>query len=121
MRTDRPWRRPRAARYALTRLRGFRRPPVVVDEAPDVVVDRDRPVPTRDGMTLRVNVYRPRGADPWPRTAWTPWYVNPAGLTDTPVATSGSGSFDLRRDGLTFRRTMTEDCEFTGSMPLRLW
>ena len=66
MQTDRPWRRPGAARYALTRLRGFRKPPVTVYDAPDVVVDSNQPVPARDGTVLRVNVYRPQGEGPWP-------------------------------------------------------
>lgn len=60
---DRPWRRPGAARYALTRLRQMARPSVDVHEpAPGaVVVDRDVAVPTRDGTVLRVNVHRPPG------------------------------------------------------------
>ncbi|VTU41493.1 Cocaine esterase (plasmid) [Variovorax sp. PBS-H4] len=64
--TDRPWHRPGATTYALTRLRGLRRPPVTVVEAPDVIVDNNRPIPTRDGTVLRANVYRPQGAGPWP-------------------------------------------------------
>jgi predicted acyl esterase len=58
---DRPWQRAGAARYALTRLRGFLRTPVEVYEpAPGaVVVQHDVPVTTRDGTVLRVNVHLP--------------------------------------------------------------
>ncbi|MTD13576.1 CocE/NonD family hydrolase [Nakamurella sp. YIM 132087] len=66
MSPERPWRRPGAARYAMARLRGLRRPQVTVYEAPRVVVDNDLPIPTRDGTVLRANVYRPQGAGPWP-------------------------------------------------------
>jgi predicted acyl esterase len=65
---DRPWRRPSAARYALTRLRGFVRTPVEVYE-PDpgtVQVHHDLPVTTRDGTVLRVNVHLPTGTTPVP-------------------------------------------------------
>jgi len=65
---DRPWRRPGALRYASARLRGVLRPPVVVEEpAPGAVhTDHDVGVTTRDGTVLRVNVYRPPGAGPFP-------------------------------------------------------
>ena len=65
---DRPWRRPGAARYALTRIRTLLRPPVRISE-PDpgsVVIDRDVPVVTRDGTVLRVNLHRPPGDGPFP-------------------------------------------------------
>lgn len=61
---DRPWRRPGALRYALSRIRSLARPPVTVTDPPaGVVVDRDVAVATRDGTTLRVNVIR-KGGDP---------------------------------------------------------
>ena len=65
---DRPWRRPGAAAYARTRLRGIRHPPVTVTEVPDglLVTDRDVPVTTRDGTVLRVNVHRPPDGRPRP-------------------------------------------------------
>ncbi len=65
---DRPWRRPGAARYALSRLRTLVRPPVRITEpAPGaVLVDRDVPVVIRDGTVLRVNVHRPTGPGPFP-------------------------------------------------------
>ncbi|EON31507.1 putative acyl esterase [Gordonia terrae C-6] len=65
---DRPWRRPGAARYALTRIRGALRPPVeVYTPDPDsMVIERDSEVLTRDGTVLRVNVHRPVGDGPFP-------------------------------------------------------
>ena len=64
---DRPWHRPGRLRYALTRLRGFARPPVTVTEPPSgIVVDRDAEVRTRDGTVLRVNVFRPPGGEAHP-------------------------------------------------------
>ncbi|MBO0806706.1 MAG: CocE/NonD family hydrolase [Actinobacteria bacterium] len=65
---DRPWRRPGAVRYAVGRLPGLLRPPVVVSEpaAGSVVVLRDLPVVVRDGVTLRVNVVRPAGSGQFP-------------------------------------------------------
>ncbi len=64
---DKPWRRPGALRYALSRLRRAVRPPVTVTAAPaDIVAESDVAVPTRDGTTLRINVYRKAGAAPQP-------------------------------------------------------
>lgn len=65
---DHPWKRPGRRRYAAERIRGILRPPVTVYEpAPGaIVVDHDRPVVTRDGTTLRVNVHRPAGNGPFP-------------------------------------------------------
>ena len=57
---DKPWRRRDAWRYALGRLHGFARPPVIVTEPPpDIIVDRDQEIHTRDGTVLRANVIRP--------------------------------------------------------------
>lgn len=65
---DRPWRRPGAARYALTRLHGIARPAARIYEpaAGSVVVDHDVAVTTHDGTVLRVNVHRPVGDGPLP-------------------------------------------------------
>ncbi len=64
---DRPWRRPGASRYALSRLRGIARPPVTATDPPaDVVIDPDAAVPTRDGTLLRVNVIRTGDGVPRP-------------------------------------------------------
>jgi predicted acyl esterase len=64
---DRPWRRPGAAAYALTRLRGLLRLSVDVYEAPSSVrIQRDLAVTTRDGTVLRTNVHLPNGEGPFP-------------------------------------------------------
>lgn len=65
---DRPWHRPGRFRYALGRLRGIARVPVTVHEpaAGSVLVERDRPVATRDGTVLRVNVHLPPSDGPFP-------------------------------------------------------
>jgi predicted acyl esterase len=65
---DRPWRRPGAAEYAMTRLRGFFRSPTDVYEAsPDAVrIHHDVPVTTRDGTVLRTNVHLPSGEGRFP-------------------------------------------------------
>jgi uncharacterized protein len=68
VRLDRPWRRPGAAGYALRRIPGLLRPPVIVDEpdAGTVQVLRDLPAATRDGTVLRVNVVLPPAGGPFP-------------------------------------------------------
>lgn len=59
---DRPWRRRGALRYALDRIRGVLNPPITVSHAPaDVLVERDIPVPTRDGTMLQINAFRKSG------------------------------------------------------------
>ncbi|MDN5765929.1 MAG: CocE/NonD family hydrolase [Humibacillus sp.] len=64
---DVPWRRPGRVAYARARLGAFLRPPVTVLPAPvDLRVDRDVAIPMTDGVTLRVNLYRPPGDDPVP-------------------------------------------------------
>ncbi len=66
-RYDRPWRRAGVAAYARRRIRAFLRPPVTVVPAPgDLIKDPDVPVRMRDGVILRVNVYRPASAGPFP-------------------------------------------------------
>jgi len=66
-RTDRPWRRPGRLRYLARRVRHFLRPPVTVVAAPaGLAKDRDVEVRMRDGVVLRVNVYRPPGPGPFP-------------------------------------------------------
>jgi len=68
-RADRPWCRPGAAWYALSRrLPGLLHPPVSVYEpaAGSLSVLRDLPVVVRDGTTLRVNVVLPAGAERFP-------------------------------------------------------
>jgi predicted acyl esterase len=64
---DLPWRRPGRAAYARRRIRNALRPPVtVVPAPPDVVREHDVEVRMRDGVILRVNVYRPAGDGPFP-------------------------------------------------------
>lgn len=65
---ERPWHRPGAVRYALSRLRSFVKPPVHAREPqPGSVVDeREIAVVVRDGTTLRVNVFRPVGSGRFP-------------------------------------------------------
>jgi predicted acyl esterase len=64
---DKPWRRPGALAYARRRVRAMFRPPVVVYASPaDLVKDHDVGVTMRDGVVLRVNVYRPHGDGPFP-------------------------------------------------------
>lgn len=64
---DRPWRRPGALGYALRRIRGIAKPPITVTDPPaDVAVDRDVEVPTRDGTTLRINIFRHADGPPRP-------------------------------------------------------
>jgi hypothetical protein len=49
-------------RYVIRRIRGLLRPPITVYQPPaDLVDDRDLAVPTRDGTTLRANVFRRPG------------------------------------------------------------
>ncbi len=61
---DKPWHRPGAIRYALTRLRGLAMPrtQVYAPRPGSLIIDRDVAVVVRDGTVLRVNVYRPLGA-----------------------------------------------------------
>lgn len=67
MTLDRPWKRPGAFAYARARLRGILRPPVTVTAASGrMTKDADVPVVMRDGVRLRVNVYRPDGPGPFP-------------------------------------------------------
>ncbi|MEO7124244.1 MAG: CocE/NonD family hydrolase, partial [Lacisediminihabitans sp.] len=64
---DRPWHRPGAAAYARKRIRTALRPPVTVYEAPaDLVQERDVAVAMRDGVKLRLNLFRPAGNGPFP-------------------------------------------------------
>ncbi|MET7411293.1 CocE/NonD family hydrolase [Streptomyces rubiginosohelvolus] len=64
---DRPWRRPGAASYARRRIRAALRPPVTVYAMPpDITKDQDVPVRMRDGVTLRLNLFRPSGDGPFP-------------------------------------------------------
>ena len=64
---DQPWRRPGRFTYARGRWRAARRPPVTVLPLPvDVRKDEDVAVQMDDGVTLRLNLFRPRGDGPFP-------------------------------------------------------
>lgn len=64
---DRPWKRPGASGYARARIATLLRPPVTVTPAAtDMVKEADLAVAMRDGVRLRVNVYRRRGDEPMP-------------------------------------------------------
>lgn len=89
---DRPWHRPGELAYARTRAKAIVRPPVAVYPMPaDVIKDEDVEVRMRDGIILRLNLFRPTGAGPFPvilsahpyRKDWVPrrkrggWRINP--------------------------------------------
>ncbi|MER8058058.1 MULTISPECIES: CocE/NonD family hydrolase [unclassified Streptomyces] len=64
---DRPWKRPGAAVYARHRIAKALRPPVSVYPMPsDIRKDEDVQVRMRDGVTLRLNLFRPAGDGPFP-------------------------------------------------------
>ena len=58
---DKPWHRPGAVAYGLSRLRGLvARSTSVYEPSPAaIVIDHDVAVTMRDGIVLRLNVYRP--------------------------------------------------------------
>ncbi|CPR09645.1 hydrolase CocE/NonD family protein [Mycobacterium bohemicum DSM 44277] len=90
---DRPWRRPGALRYALTRLRSIVKPPVTVTQPPpDIVVDRDISVPTRDGTLLRINVFRQQGDAARPVIL----SIHPYGKDDLPSRRGNKSKFDVQ-------------------------
>lgn len=91
--TDRPWKRPGARAYAAARLRSLRHPPITVYPMPaDVVKDEGVAVTMRDGVILRLNLYRPANSqgplpvllsahpyrkDALPKLTRGKWSVNP--------------------------------------------
>ncbi|CAM3879625.1 CocE/NonD family hydrolase [Smaragdicoccus niigatensis] len=82
---DRPWKRPGAVRYAISRIRGLIHPDVTVYEPEPgaIVSDLDVPIVSRDGTTLRANVYRPPGDGPFPVVMC----AHPYGKDNLPVRT----------------------------------
>src|ERR1700753_1168023 len=63
---DQPWHRPGGLAYARTRRRAALHPPVTVYPMPvDVRKDEDVEVEMRDGVVLRLNLFRPTGAGPF--------------------------------------------------------
>ncbi|MDT0438217.1 MULTISPECIES: CocE/NonD family hydrolase [Streptomyces] len=92
---DRPWSRPGRVRYAVARLAGMVRPDITVyrPEPGAVRVENDRPVVTRDGTVLRVNVYRPPDGAPAPVIL----VAHPYGKDDLPRFTaSGRARLSFR-------------------------
>ncbi len=64
---DQPWHRPGALAYARARRRAALHPPVTVYPMPaDMTKDEDVAVKMRDGVTLRLNLWRPAGDGPFP-------------------------------------------------------
>ncbi|MFG2435799.1 CocE/NonD family hydrolase [Streptomyces sp. NPDC048508] len=64
---DQPWHRPGAAAYARRRIAAALHPPVTVYPMPsDVQKEEDVAVRMRDGVTLRLNLFRPAGDGPFP-------------------------------------------------------
>jgi predicted acyl esterase len=64
---DRPWHRPGELAYGRTRRRAALHPPVTVyPMGADVIKDEDVDVPMRDGVVLRLNLFRPTGEGPYP-------------------------------------------------------
>lgn len=64
---DKPWRRPGALVYARARCRAALHPPVSVYPMPaGITKDEDVEVRMRDGVTLRLNLFRPAGQGPFP-------------------------------------------------------
>lgn len=62
--TDKPWKRPGRAAYMRSRRAAALHPPVSVYRMPaDVTKQEDVPVLMRDGVTLRLNLFRPAGND----------------------------------------------------------
>jgi uncharacterized protein len=90
---DRPWRRPGALGYALTRLRGIAKPPITVTPAPpDILVERDVGVPTRDGTVLRINVCR----EPDDKARAVILSVHPYGKDNLPRRRRGRWTFSVQ-------------------------
>jgi hypothetical protein len=64
---DRPWHRPSALAYARSRVKAALRPPVTAYPMPaDVIKEADVPVRMSDGVTLRLNLFRPQREGPLP-------------------------------------------------------
>ena len=66
-RLDQPWHRPGGLRIWPGRRRAALHPPVTVYPMPaDVTKDEDVEVRMRDGVVLRLNLFRPAGEGPFP-------------------------------------------------------
>ena len=61
---DKPWKRPGRRAYLRARIDALLKPPITVyPMADDVLKDEDVAVTMRDGVALRLNLYRPANAD----------------------------------------------------------
>ncbi|BBY14090.1 CocE/NonD family hydrolase [Mycobacterium marseillense] len=100
----RPWRRPGGPRYALSRIRGIARPPVTVSDPPaDLEVERDLAVATRDGTTLRINVFRAAGTAARPVVL----SIHPYGKDNLPQRRGDKGTFSAQYRALRQPRPVT--------------
>jgi uncharacterized protein len=90
---DRPWRRSGALHYALGRIRGIAKPPVTVTDPPaGIVVERDVSVPTRDGTTLRINVFHASDAGAKPAIL----SIHPYGKDNLPTRRGKRSTFSVQ-------------------------
>ena len=90
---DKPWHRPSRLSYARKRLAAFLHPPVTVLTAPaDLRVQRDVAVTMKDGVILRVNLYRPPGDKPVPVIL----SAHPYGKNNHPHRTRGGWSLNFQ-------------------------
>lgn len=88
---DQPWDRPGKLAYARKRRRAALHPPITVYPMPaDVIKDEDVEVPMRDGVILRLNLFRPTGAGPSPVIL----SANPYGKDRTPKKKRGGWSLN---------------------------
>jgi uncharacterized protein len=88
---DRPWHRPGAFAYARKRVRTALHPPVTVYPMPsDITKDEDVPVRMGDGVTLRLNLFRPAGGGPFPVIM----SAHPYGKDRVPVRKRGRWSLE---------------------------
>lgn len=73
--------------------------------------------------SARDTVHEVREERSWPLTGmrWTPLYLGPGALGESPVQTSATTRFDLRTGRASFAFPVREDLELTGPMKLRLF
>jgi predicted acyl esterase len=88
---DHPWRRPGAFAYARTRIAAALRPPVTVYPMPaEITKDQDVAVRMRDGVNLRLNLFRPAGEGPFPVIL----SAHPYGKDEVPMLKRGRWSLN---------------------------
>lgn len=90
---DRPWHRPGEFIYARKRVRAALHPPLTVYPMPaDVTKEKDVPVRMRDGVTLRLNLFRPAGQGPFPVIL----SAHPYGKDQIPMKKRGGWSLNMQ-------------------------